>query len=467
MDVYEPHEIQAAAHDAFLNGTYKRGTIFWGRRVGKTLWSIWQVIIGALLDQGNYWMVFDTRQHAKEVLWDTLIATLPPGLAAKVDASDMTITFKRFKGPVAVPGKGWVEVNHDKKLPSKIILTGSDYADRDRGGEANGIIFDEYQDQEPDKWEEVYEPFLSTTGGWAAFMGTAKGYNHWYDLMEFAKQDDRWFHSEAIWKANPLISKEWIADSKETARKRGKLDIWLREYELRFMTPQKAVYPMFDRHVHIKPPEDVPAEGTDYGAWDFGFAEGHPAAFVLVRIDNQGRWWVRDELFGIELDMDRQIEIIKQKTAGLTMAGIVADSARPDLIDYARSKGLNLVPSPKRQGHIIAGIELLRQKLTPRSQLVGEPEPELFITRNCRNAVVQMEKYEYKETKEGRPQSELPLKQNDDIPDALRYLALWLKYGLTKKRPRPNTVPKLNDYGFPTSGYTGGSKPKKVAELEF
>lgn len=446
--MYKPHSLQAAAHEAFLSGKCDRGTIFWGRRVGKTIWSIWQGVIAGLLEQGNYWYIFDTRQHAKDVLWDKMLATIPKEIIAKADASELTVTFKHVKGPVWIPGKGWVAVKHDPdKLPTKLILTGSDFADRDRGGEAHGLIFDEYQDQQPDQWEAIYEPFLATTEGWAVFMGTAKGYNHWYDLMQDAKTDPHWFYSEGTWRDNPHISEDFIKRSKKKAEQRGKLDLWLREYELQFMTPQLAVYPMFDRKLHVKSPDEIPEDLTWYGVWDFGFAEGHPMAYALIGIDRWGRWWLTDEVFGPGIDMDEMVQKIRVVNADKRLTAIIADSARPDLIDVARKKGLNLIAAPKRQKSVTAGIVLLAARMKPKLQEAGEPKPDLFITSNCKNSIIQFESYQYREAKEDRPVSEEPVKMNDDIPDAVRYLALFLKYGLVKKKKPIASGIKTNQYG--------------------
>lgn len=432
---YSPHRVQKEAHRAFLVDEKERGCIFWARRVGKTLFSAWHLRMAAQIRQGPYWAIFDTRQHAKEVLWETLLNIIPEELTQKRDHTDLHIVFKHLKGPVNL-GDGEVQIEHDtSKPPSSIRLSGSDTADRDRGGEANGIIFDEYQDQDPNNWDAVYNPFLATTEGWACFMGTAKGYNHWYDLMEFAKRDDNdWFYSEATWRDTPHVTKRWIEESRETAKKRGKLDIWEQEYELAFRTAQGSVYPMFDRKVHIVKPDQIPEDGTHYGVLDFGWSEGHPMAWNHVVIDTHGKWYVADEIHGTEIPMDDLVRNINEKMAGKKLTLTVADSARPDLIDVARKAGLNVVPSPKRQNSIQSGIMLLAQRLTPKIQLAGKPEPDLYFSQNCRNTIIQFEQYKYKEAKDDRPASELPIKAMDDHPDALRYLALYLKYGLTKKK---------------------------------
>lgn len=446
---YSPHRVQKDAHTTFLSGKHERGTIFWGRRVGKTLFSIWHGTMAAVLKQGNYWFVFDTKQHAKEVLWDKMLNTIPKELIAKTDATDLTITFKHLKGPVWLPGLGWQAVIHDpKQLPSKLILTGSDFAERDKGGEANGIVFDEYQDQERGQWQATYEPFLATTHGWAIFMGTAMGYNHWYDMLEDAKQSEKWFYSEATWKDNPLIEKSWIEDSRAEAARRGELAIWEREYELKFMSSEGAVYPMFDRQVHIRKPDDVPQDLTLYACWDFGWAEGHPMAWNLVGIDKQGKWWVIDEIHGTYIDINQMIEMIRMKTTGMKVVATVADSEDPHNIELARSKGISVVPAPKRQKAIPTGISLLGTKLRPKIQLAGVPEPDFYVTQNCRNTIMQFEQYRYREHVEGKPQNDNPIKDKDDHPDALRYLALFLKYGLTERRKPLKSGIKTNQYGI-------------------
>ena len=109
---------------------------------------------------------------------------------------------------------------------------------------------------------------------------------------------------------------------------------------------------------------------------------------------------------------------------------------------------LPVIAAPKRQNSVTSGIILLNQKLWPRARIHGPPEPELYVTSNCRQTIYQMENYKYKEHKENRPISELPVKADDDHPDGLRYLALHLKYGIIQQdKPIPKTV-SFNEYGL-------------------
>ena len=447
--MYSPHAKQAEAHKAFLTDGYDRGTLFWGRQVGKSLWSVMHLVIAATYKQGQYHIVFNTREHAKKVMWRQYLHMIPPELIAETNATDLTITFHYLKGAFNLPGLGWQAIKHDTAIPpSTIQLLGSDYADSHRGMKSNGIIFDEYQDQDPNNWESVYKYFFTTTKGWAAFMGTAKGYNHWYDTLEFAKHSDRWFYQEATWRDNPAVGKEWIMNERREAEEKGLLDIFMQEVELQFRTAQGSVYPMFDRKVHvIDANSDIP-DGTTYIVWDFGWVEGHPTAINFITIDGQGKRWVWEEIHGTQIPLEDCIEMVRMKLADRKLTAVIADSARPDLIDILRNKGLPVIGAPKRQNSVPTGIQLLGQKLRPKIQIIGEPAPDYLFTSNCKKTIYQFENYRYKENRPDRPTSELPVKMHDDHPDAIRYLELYLKYGLVQKqKPIPQTV-KFNQYGL-------------------
>lgn len=459
---YTPHAVQAKAHAAFLVDGYDRGTLFWGRQVGKSLWSVKHLEMAACYKQGRYFIVFNTHKHAKDVMWKQYLHMIPKELIYKTNETDLTITFNYIKMPIFIPGKGWQAVIHDTNQPrSTIQLLGSDYADDHRGFKAHGVIFDEYQDQDPGNWESVYKYFFTTTKGWACFMGTAKGYNHWYDLLEFAKREDnkRWYYSEATWRDNPLVDPEWIAQERHEADIRNELDIFLQEVELQFRTVQGSVYPMFDRRFHVISPTGkrqdgsfvtVPKEGTLYITWDFGWVEGHPTAVNFIIIDGQGRRFVIDEIHGTEIEIETVIEQIRAKTGDMRITGVICDSARPDLIAVVRKSGLPVIPAIKGEGSVQSGITLLGSKLKPKIQLTGDPEPQYYFFETCKHTIYQFENYKYKEKKENRPASDLPIKENDDHPDGIRYLELWLKNAADQKKKKiQRKVPKFSQYGTP------------------
>lgn len=449
---YQPHQKQIEAHRAFLVDNYKRGTLFWGRQVGKTMWSVYQAWIAAVMKQGQYFIVFKTYSQASQVVWKQYLHTIPKELIAGkqgINNDDLRVTFHHLQGPMKLPGVGWVNVKHNPDLPpSSIRLLGSDQAESHRGNKAEGIIFDEYADQNPDNWEEVYKYFFTTTKGWAAFMGTPKGYNHWYDMLEYANlKKNGWYFSKATWRDNPVIDADWVAKEREEAENKGQLNAFLQEMELEFRAVQGSVYPAFKRSVHTCKPDQVPDQGTDYVVVDFGYAEDHPLAVNFIRVDVEDRWWVYDEIHVVKTELDVVIEDIKRKMADRRITAIIGDGARPDLIAYMQGKGLPVVAGPKGDGSVISGIDLLRIRLRARIQLVGNPKPQIIFSTACKHTILDFEQYKYAEVKKDRPATEKPIKKNDDHCDAIRYLALYLKTMAPKndKAPKPMS---FGEYGL-------------------
>lgn len=453
--MYKPFPLQLQAHKAFLVDGYKRGVLYWSRRTGKTMWSVQQLMYSCIINQGQHHIVFKEYQQAETVAWNQYLHTIPQGIIKKLDKSTLTITFKHFNAEVKFPDPiGVVKIEQDtSKPPSSIRLLGSDKADSHRGGESMGMIFDEYQDQDPYNWDTVYKPFFATTDGWAAFMGTAKDKDHWNELLDRAERSDRWYYSKGTWRMNPLIKPEWVEQERKEAEEEEKLGPFLQEMELIPYSQQGAVYPMFDKQIHVIDPEDVPKNGTHYIGLDFGFAEGHPMAATFITITSDDVWYQWDEIHRTGLQIDDLIHEIRTKMGDKRLTLIVADSARPDLIDYMTTRGMPVVPSPKGGGsesRIVSGIALLRKRLKPKIQLIGKPKPNYFVTYNCKGTIHDWTHYRYKEPKIDRHPSEKPDKKYDDAMDAIRYLELFFKYGQPQDEGLPEATmnKQLNEFGL-------------------
>lgn len=480
MAQYQPFGIQKAAHCAILTEGYRRAMLYWSRRTGKTLWSIQQLMMSCMLNQGPHHIVFKEYQQAETVAWEQYIHLIPKSLIKSFNKSTLTVTFNYFEGKVKLPicqgsckTEEGILIHYDDcdcvvlvpdydKPPATIRLLGSDKADSHRGGESYGMIFDEYQDQDHSAWDFVYSKFLYTTGGWAVFMGTAKSDDAWIEMLEHAelsyeltchnevKGFDDWYYSKATWRENPNVIPEAVQADRQQAEREGKMGSFLQETELIPFSQQGAVYPMFNKKIHVIKPEEVPDEGTDYIALDFGFAEGHPMAACFIRITRDDVWYQWDEIYGTGIQIDDLCAEIRTKMGDRQLTGIVADSARPDLIEYMQHKGFPVIPSPKKQNSIVSGIALLSKRLRPKIQIMGEPKPNYYVTSNCKGTIYDWTHYRYKEVKANRNPQEIPDKKYDDAPDAIRYLELFFKYGhKDDKTPVQSSVIKeLNGYGL-------------------
>lgn len=417
---------------------------------GKTLWSVEQLMWSCMLNQGPHHIVFKEYQQAETVAWNQYLHLIPKEIIKSTDKTLLTVTFRPFSGQLEMADGTIKEITHDPdKPPASIRLLGSDKADAHRGGESYGMIFDEYQDQDSYGWDFVYQPMLLTTDGWAAFMGTAKDRDEWNEMLDRAENNDDWYFSKATWRDNPNVKPATITRIRKEAEQEGKLGPFLQEHELIPFTQQGAVYPLFNRNIHVIKPDDVPEEGTEYIALDFGFTEGHPLAACFIRITRDDIWYQWDEIHGTQIQIDDAIAEMKVKLGDRKLTTIIADSARPDLIDYMASRGLPVVPSPKKQNSITSGIDLLRKRIKPKVQIMGDPKPNYYVASNCKKTIHDWTHYRYREIKENRPASELPEKKFDDSLDAIRYLELFFKFGHPKeeKIPKSSVLKEFGEFG--------------------
>ncbi len=442
--LYQPHQKQVEAH---LNRK-RQALLFWGRQVGKTLFSIHHSLLNAMQTQGTYFMIYRTYKQAHEVVWRELLANMPPELLkrSKTNENDLTIELPYLQGPFALPSIGWVAVKHDTNKPRSIIqLLGSDQADTHRGRTAHGMVFDEYAFQDPENLRSVYNPMLSTTNGLQVFMSTPNVYNHWYDMVEKAREDPDWFYSEATWRDNKLISPEFIEKERKAAEEAGELSKFLAEYELQFRTVEGPVYEDFDVNVHVIQPSEVPKEGDLFIGIDFGF--DNPTAVIFILVDYDDNWYVIDEIYRKRTLISDLVPMIRQKVADRRLNLIVGDSNASEAIAQLQ-QFFPVVPVVKHKDSIPEGIRLITSRLKPRERLVGPPKPKFFVTSNCKNTIYEMDQYHYPEKKLARNANELPVKDRDHCPDAIRYLALHLKYGMIDADVQINSKVKFNSYGL-------------------
>jgi phage terminase large subunit len=426
---------------------FKRGVLLMGRQSGKTFFATQHAWISAVKDQGRYFIVFKTYKQAHEVVWRQYVPLIPKELIYKKNEQDLLIELHYIENtPIKLPDGTTVIINHDKNKPrSTIQLLGSDQSDTHRGFKGNGIIFDEYADQNPNNWDAVYKHFFTTTDGWAIFMGTPRGYNHFYDMIEYAKENDRWFFQQATWRDSPYVKREFIEEERAEAEKKGTLSTFLQEVELEFRAVQGAVYPTFDRKIHVVNPNEIPLDDlTIYAGIDFGW---HTTACIFAGVDKDQNWYVFDEVYGKETTLVDLIPRIKDKLGDKRLILMVGDSASRDAIEMMQ-RSFPIVGVSKNGQSIPTGIALINEKLKPRLQLIGRPKPSLFIGSNCKNFIFEMEAYKFPQDKKDRNPSDVPVKENDHGPDAFRYLLLHLKHGVQRVDNIPQTKIKYNEFGL-------------------
>jgi hypothetical protein len=111
------------------------------------------------------------RAQAKKIAWQYIkeYTQFIPG--AKYNEAELKAQFPVSNGSMAT-----------------IYLDGADNPDRLRGMYFDGVVLDEVAQMPMTVWTEVIRPALSDRTGWAIFIGTPKGKNHFYKLFQQASK---------------------------------------------------------------------------------------------------------------------------------------------------------------------------------------------------------------------------------------------------------------------------------------
>lgn len=182
------------------------------RRSGKTVACINDLIDAALrctLPNPRFGYVAPYFSQAKDVAWNYLkhYTAAIPGIQANES-----------------------ELRVDMPGGRRVRLYGADNYERLRGLYFDGIVLDEYGDMDPRAWQEVIRASLADRQGWAAFIGTPKGLNHFSELWNAAQIDPDWFTMRLRASETGLLPASEIAD----ARKQMSEEQYQAEFEVSF-----------------------------------------------------------------------------------------------------------------------------------------------------------------------------------------------------------------------------------------
>lgn len=173
-----PRPYQTVTFDAFFKDGYRRFIDIEHRRAGKD--KKWINILCAAAQQnvGTYVHTFPTLSQAKKAIWKGMdsegfrfLDHFPKELIKSVNNADLSIEFKNG---------------------SIYQLLGANNYNNYMGAGPRGVVFSEYQLQDPDAWK-FFEPMLLQNGGWVSFIYTPRGKNHAYELYETNKNNSSFF----------------------------------------------------------------------------------------------------------------------------------------------------------------------------------------------------------------------------------------------------------------------------------
>lgn len=140
------------------------------------------------------------------------------------------------------------------KNGSHILLDGCENYEALRGIKPDMVIYDEFQHHSKYFDEEVMQPNLSTGNVTLVVMGTPPKRDCYYcefrnTVLEKTQMGHRnYTYVELPSSANPILDREWLYEKEADLRAKGKINVWLREYEAKLVfDTESAIFPMFSR----------------------------------------------------------------------------------------------------------------------------------------------------------------------------------------------------------------------------
>ena len=228
---------------------------------------------------------------------------------------------------------------------------------------------------------------------------------------------------------NPLIDDDYI----EQMKTRFHGVFYDRMILGKWVLGSGAIYNTFsrDKHVIKEFPSDQIIEY--YIGVDWGYE--HPLALLLIGVDYDGNYFVKDEIYLKHQLIDESLKkIIKDKGwLDLKWGDTItqpsysyADSARPEYVyTFGQIMDMPCIPANKAPHSVIEGIQMIQRKLA----LKPNGKHSLYIMENCTNLIREFENYTWATSKDNTKDEPDKAKGGDDLLDALRYVIFTMETG--------------------------------------
>lgn len=268
------------------------------RRFGKTVLCL-EILLKSALESTHhlprYAYFGPQRAQAKDIAWAYLqqfVAEIPQVV---INQADLSVTFAHNGAQVRLYGAD----NHGLGRSR-------------RGIYLDGVAIDEYADISPVVWRQVLRPMLIDRQGWAVFIGTPRGKNHFWSLYQQACHSPNW--SAALLRADQtrIIAPDELALLREEALAEDRLADYEQEMLCSWDTPMPgAVYADQLRRLDVEaritrlvPHPAYPVQT----AWDIGPV--HNAIWYFQVLPDRVHFLEYEEQPG---DLPKHIETVRSK----------------------------------------------------------------------------------------------------------------------------------------------------------
>ena len=403
-----------------------------GRRFGKTFLASAEIRRAARLavehnvsPDDEIWFGSPTFKQAKRVFWSRMKRAIPRSWVRSINETECYITMKT----------GHV-----------LRIVGLDNYENLRGSGLWFFVGDEWADCPPQAWDEVVRPMLSTAQGHALFIGTPKGYNHFYDgyisgLPDGDPETKSWLYTTLDGGNVP---------EHEVERAKRELDprSFRQEYCATFESFGGRVYYGFDRQISVKKcPLNLSLDlhiGMDFNV--------NPMTAVVFQVQPDGPnkdqvWQVAEH----QIPSSNTHEMCNELRRHYGRMNLLPEHQLQHIHVYPDPAGAQRRTSAQGETDIgilrKAGFTVLAMSSHPQVRdrinvvnmlfLNAADERRLFIDTGCKKSIESYERLSYKEGTSDPDKSQTYLSDNtvtlDHVADAAGYF-IYTRFGKSPTR---------------------------------
>ena len=229
MAIILPHQWQPRPYQQalwnYLSAGGLRASIAWHRRSGKDDLCLHHAACASQERVGGIWHLLPEYSQARKSIWDAvnphtgrrrIDEAFPLEMREVTRENEMLIKFKN--------GSTWQ-------------LAGSDNYNALVGSSPCGLVFSEFALANPSSWAYL-RPIVLENKGWAIFISTPRGRNHFYDLHQAAANTPGWFHQSLTNDQTQVFTPEQMRDElREMQSQHGEqygASFFAQEYQVSF-----------------------------------------------------------------------------------------------------------------------------------------------------------------------------------------------------------------------------------------
>lgn len=344
------------AQSNIVEDTHRYRVVVCGRRFGKTTLSVEEMKWFAYFNpESRVVYVAPTIKQARDIAWRMLKNSTRDMLSESANETRLELTIR----------------TKDPSKTSEIWLRGTENVESLRGQGIDFLVIDEVASMKDwhETWQEVLRPTLTDTRGQVLFIGTPKGYNHFYTLYNQENVDPDFKSFRYTSYDNPHIEAEEI----DKARLEMDVTSFEQEYLAKFNQFTGLVYKEWNMDTQFT---DVAYDPMLPLHLSFDFGVNDPTAIIWIQ-PNKGEYRVIDYYEASNANVSHFVSIINDKPYK-PIAAAFGDPA-----GMARSITTNTSPIDEYRRHDI------RIKTTPgvtieeQIRITHKYIPSLFVDRSC------------------------------------------------------------------------------------